>query len=345
MTVGTLRHDVRDCIGRGLRFLLDGRSADGWWWDYDLRGPSNAWITAYVGCVLAELPDERARAAAYEALETLLPVQTEAGGWSYDHIIAPTDPDTTGWVLRLAAFLGRSGESWTARAWHFISQHVHDDGLVSTYVPDLAASIFALYPMVPAWDGWCSGHDCVTAAVAGLRDLPEHPRLIETLLARQLPTGQWRAYWWEDQELSTAFAVEALAAEPGTAQARAAAARWAAGRIGSDGAVVTRLHPEGSPFATALAARTIAAADGDEYDEARAAATAWLVAAQRPDGSWVRSARLRMPLPWDLDWDNFTDWTYDKVGKECLGTIARDTKGLHTAATVVKTLIGTPERY
>jgi hypothetical protein len=327
----------RDALRHGLDFLLARRDADGRWRDFDLLGPSDDWITAYVAGVLFQLPDDEAVRAAREAMELLIPEQHDNGGWNYSEV-APEDADSTGWVLQLAELVGRSGEPWARRGREFLACHVGDDGLVATYEPGLAKAAFGRYPVVPSWDGWCGGHVCVPAAVAMLADLPQRAQVINGLLNSQLTTGQWPAYWWIDQELSTALAVEALARVPRTREARAAAARWAASRIGPGGAVTTALHPEGSPFATALALRTVVAADAGVGADRVPAAAGWLVRSQHEDGSWTPSARLRMVLPWETDPDSYADWTFDGVGRLCLGTIARDTVGLHTTATVVRAL-------
>ncbi len=337
MTETTADTQADNATRRGIDFLMSRRAEDGRWRDYDLLGPSDDWITAYVASVLVRLSDDAAVRAAHEALDLLIPEQHDNGGWNYSEV-APEDADSTGWVLHLAELLGRSAEPWAVHGRAFLSSHVHDDGLVSTYVPELAKDAFGRYPMVPSWAGWCGGHVCVTAAVAGLADLPERDRVVAGLLDAQRPTGEWPAYWWIDPEMSTALAVESLLSVPGTEPARAAAARWAAGRIGADGAVTNQLHPEGSPFATALALRTVAAGEPGIADPAIRAATGWLESQQRPDGSWTPSARLRMVLPWETDPDSYEDWTFDGVGRLCLGTIARDTFGLHTTATVVRAL-------
>ncbi|MEU4526620.1 prenyltransferase/squalene oxidase repeat-containing protein [Micromonospora ureilytica] len=338
MRQGVVDETVGKAVDGGTAYLLTAQDDDGHWRDYDFLGPSDGWMTAYVGGTLAELDDPTAVSAASRAMDVLLQEQDTNGGWAYN-ALQPHDADSTGWVLMLANSLGRSpDDQWAVRARDFVSQHVRDDGLVSTYTMELAGPVFERFPDIPSWDGWCAAHECVTAAVASVPQLPERQRILDALLAGQRPTGQWRAYWWVDQELTTALACEALSSVADSGPARARAARWAAERIGADGAVHTELHPGGSPFATAWALRVLLAADDPQEQTARDAATRWLTDHQRPDGSWLPSARLRMPFTWESDADAHVDWTLDGVGRKLLGTIARDTFGLHTTATVVRAL-------
>lgn len=82
---------------------------------------------------------------------------------------------------------------------------------------------------------------------------------IPYLLRTQLPDGSWKAYWWQDTVYAVALAVRALimrghekhSAEIGIA------AQWAHRLFGGKDYVSTPEFPAGSPFATALALKTM----------------------------------------------------------------------------------------
>jgi hypothetical protein len=70
--------------------------------------------------------------------------------------------------------------------------------------------------------------------------------------------------------------------------------------VGDDGAVRDEQGTP-SPWATAWCLRTLAlSGDGDAL-KAGARAREWLVGAQGGDGSWPASARMRVPLPGQVD--------------------------------------------
>ena len=118
-----------------------------------------------------------------------------------------------------------------------------------------------------SYAGWCAAHTCVTAAVAVLQ--PEGTSAGH-LLDVQNADGSWSGHWWDDDEYTTARAIEALAARPGAGDAVAQAVAWCVERIGEHGSVRSRAHGGPSPFATALALHGIRAGALAEDREARA---------------------------------------------------------------------------
>jgi hypothetical protein len=163
----------------------------------------------------------------------------------------------------------------------------------------------------------------------------------------QAPDGGWPAYWWQDPEYATALAAEALAGiEPDTGRVARAVA-WGINRLSPQGYVATGDHPGGSPFATAWCLRLLllGRADG-AVREAIAAVTDWLVRQQLPDGSWMSSARLRVPYPDDLDPNQFDRWVYHGAVQ---GSLVFDRQRAFTTATVLHALYrspgGQPDEY
>src|SRR5205807_960568 len=122
------------------------------------------------------------------------------------------------------------------------------NGAVHTYAAHSAAELARFLSMDGSYAGWCGAHTCVTAAVAAL----DHAGPSVTyLLEAQRADGSWSGHWWDDDEYTTARAVEALARRPCARGAVDRAIAWCVKRIGGDGAVHSRAHGGPSPFATA----------------------------------------------------------------------------------------------
>jgi hypothetical protein len=301
---------LRDAVNAAVDRLLAARNQGGLWRDFfDRARPahteqrvtgyaSDEWVTAYVAWALASTGLPRARAAAEEALSLLLSRRDNEAGWGY-HALLPPDADTTTWVLRLAGALGRPGDDRLMAGRRFVQGLVGPTGGVSTYERGAARPLADFLRMEGTYVGWCSPHTCVTAAVAALKLSPE---VDEFVRRAQLPDGRWTGHWWQDDEYTTARAVEALA-EDGRDQERGRmAASWAANRLASDGSAVAAGYGP-SPFATALALHVVARSAPAGENEMRAGqrAIAWLLAEQRADGSWAPSSRLRVPAPDEVD--------------------------------------------
>jgi hypothetical protein len=320
--------------------LLAARNQAGLWRDFFDRGrprdverrvngyASDEWVSAYIGAALAGVP----RADAHDAADhTLARLRSRRGGdptgWGY-HALLPADADTTAWVLRLAAALNREDDDRLADARSFVASLTDATGAVHTYSEDAAGRLAEFLRMDGSYAGWCAAHTCVTAAVAAL--IPGGASA-GYLLDVQNANGSWSGHWWDDDEYTTARALEALAARPGAGDALARGVAWCAGRISADGAVSSRAHGGFSPFATALALQAIrAGARDDDRDAAAAAVRAeqWLCSQQLADGSWTPSARLRVPAPAACDPFELPELTLTYV----------DDDGLFTTATVLAAL-------
>ncbi|MFJ9901064.1 hypothetical protein ACIQPR_47955 [Streptomyces sp. NPDC091280] len=280
------------------------------------------------------------RSAAESAWELLRQARGPSDGWGYGPQV-PGDADITSWVLRLAEALGAEDDPRAEEGYRFVAAHLQEDGGISSYLPQFAAPF--LDRVAPRWDAWYASHACVTTAAAGLRHLPVHERLLARLREIRRPDGSWPAYWWPDREYPTALAAEALTADSpaGDRPEARAAARWAAARIGADGAVRTEWEPEGSAFATAFALRAVLAGERPEDRDTVRRAVSYLVDSQEQEGSWRPSAWCRVPGPMEFDPDARAHWKRGQRGKAALGSVVLDMKALYTTASVVAALART----
>jgi hypothetical protein len=277
--VGVAR-EAPEALSGAIDFLLSQQAHTGRWSDFLLpAGPSDEWVTAFVGVCLLEVPGEQSRRAARRGWEALLRRRPDEPGWGYNRL-TPADADSTAWALRLAAGLGVLEHGRVAAARAFLAGHVSADGGMTTYGERDPVRRYTRLPEDASFAGWQTTHDCVTAAAAPLVG----PEAIEYLDRRQRDAGNWQGYWWDD-EYTTALAADVLPAS------RAAAAGWARTRLTATGAVYG-VDGQPSAWATAWCLRVLG-------HDARAAR--WLLGAQLVDGSWPASARLRVPMPGQVD--------------------------------------------
>ena len=292
----TRRNDnaLPGAVAAAADFLVAARVGAGWWRDFTgdadwVTRWGDEWVTAYVGAALAETSHDAACAAAHEAWRLLVERRQPSAGWGYNRF-EPVDADSTAWGVRLAAAIGQA-DSWPARsARAVLSQHMLSDGGITTYRVTVCPRPKPehLKPPDGSHAGWCqTSHACVTAGAAPIVGEPT----LDYLRKAQSADGNWRGYWWADDEYATALAAEALAGtgRPDDARRVAAAAEWAGAHVGADGAIGN------SPFATALGLRILQLGGGGPGPAQRAAR--WLLDRQETDGGWHASARLQNPRP------------------------------------------------
>jgi hypothetical protein len=281
---------VAPALSRAIDFLLSRQAHTGRWSDFLLpAGPSDEWVTAFVGACLLGAPAEKARRGAGQAWAALLRRRADEPGWGYNRL-TPADADSTAWALRLAAGLGVAEDGRIAAARRFLEGHAAAGGGITTYAERDPIRRSTRLPEDASFAGWQAPHACVTAAAAPLLGAAA----IDYLGRQQGDAGSWQGYWWWDDEYTTALAVEVLPA------ARATSEWWAQTRLGESGAV-HGLDGAPSAWATAWCLRVLGGGTTSGAYEAQARAVGWLLYAQHQDGSWPASARLRVPMPGELD--------------------------------------------
>lgn len=258
---------------------------------------------------------------------------TKSGKWGYNRF-PPGDADSTGWVLQLAHAIGESNSERARQAMQSLAAHKRPDGGICTYESEESIRAFIHASSEIGFEGWCGSHTCVSAAIAAL---PEYRfQLQDYLQLTQQNDGSWLAYWWQDPEYATALAAEAIAACYPDSDCITSAVAWGMNRLSSQGFVATSDNPSGSPFATAWCLRLLTLRGQDTAVQAAIAkATDWLLAQQQPNGSWISSARLLVPLPDDLNPNKFNQWIYHGTIQ---GSLVFDKHCVFTTATVLQAL-------
>ncbi len=328
---------ITPIIKAAIRYLVSARNRRGWWQDFDtLAGPSDEWVTAYVGTALASVPDALALGTARKAWDLLRKRRFWSAGWGYNGWV-PADADSTAWAVMLALALGVRNSIRVRRAHRFLAGHIHQEGGICTFKNDGPIRHFTRLQRHISFRGWCKQHVCVTAAVANLDEFNLHPHMRTYLRRTQSQDGSWPAYWWCDNEYATGLAVEALTKnmQPEDIYHVQRAVQWACGRV-QDGFVSSMIHTSGSPFATAWCLRLLVlATDAQRVRQPLEHALNWILRNQRQDGSWQPSTTLRIPPPDVIEPAEYQSWIINGRGG---GSIVLDNQGIFTTSTVLKAL-------
>ena len=332
---------MKEQIHKAIGFLIKSRNEDHIWSDFLLpTGESDGWVTGYIGCMLAASGDPRALVAAREAWEVHGPKHyfNGHGGWSFNRH-SPEDADSTAWSIRFGLNLGLVGKLRITAAEEFLMTHLQPDGGIATFVLERDVRKFVNARPEEQVSGWMITHPCVTAAAANVPSLND--KLIPFLLRNQLPDGGWEAYWWIDPVYTVSLAVQALIMHGREKYFTEIdnATRWAGQLFGGKDHVSTPVFPEGSPFATALALKTLVMAAGRlERFSPAGPALRWLLSLQKEDGSWEPSALLRVPPVYMNIPENEHEWKNQTTGAR-YGIVAKDRHSLFTTATTLDCLM------
>lgn len=328
-------------MNKAVDSLLATCSPDGYWRDFwTPAGISDAWVTGYVGAVLAASPLQKGYAAALEAWSLLECDRFIDEGWGYGPLV-PVDSDSTAWILLLAERVGRGNDERAQRARSLLKSHMTGGG-VSTYSPAQADALHRFLGLPDEVDlsTWFLPHTCVTTAVAGLSEF--RAELTDYLLNTQQEDGSWACYWWFEPAYASALAAKALTACDGSRALKAIerAVAWARSRTHA-------LSEKPTPFELAWLLR-ILLLDGNCSAEAGQCLDL-LLRLQDQNGAWRGSARLRIPRPDEPHPDRIERWTRwfgaASAPKDTEETLRRtftifslDHRGVFTTATVLAAL-------
>lgn len=325
-------------IAAAVARLLAARDPRGWWRDFELApGCSDEWVTGYVGSALAAggVGSSAPGDGPAFAWQLLRGRQRREGGWGYN-ALTPPDADSTLWALELGVRVGDGGGDAIARGRRWLARHRRPGGGLATYAEDGPIRAFTGLDQSTSFAGWTGAHTCVTAAAARS---PHHRTLLQYLREVQQPGGGWDGYWWCEPAYTTALAAEALSRNPaaGDATRVGAAVAWAVRRLAAaDPAQPSAPLPA---FGTAWCLYLLSVVPepllSDAARLARDQAALSLLAWQRPDGAWPRSAQLRVPPPDVLVPNRFDGWV---EGGRIEGAVVFDQNAIFTSATALLAL-------
>jgi hypothetical protein len=300
---------LQQAMAGGLDFVLRGQHADGRFIDWALPpGASSAWSTAYVGLLVAELPEgdqQRSAAATRAAAHWLQAHPAAGGGWGYNESVG-ADADSSAFALRL---LARTGLPIAAE---------HVDRLLSFQCGDGG---FSTYGSDAGFGAWGQSHADVSAACGMALAMPGSTaaraplqRCLAYVATRRGPDGLWPSFWWRSPWYATHAALSLLKA------AGVLPRPLEASCIRGDDKPL-------NPFEWALALECSLLATPRLVVQARTMLAA-LLAVQQADGGWpsapvLRLARRDCAVPWAV-----ADG----------GPLFADTQRLFTTATVLRAL-------
>jgi squalene cyclase len=309
---GGLRHRAQRAIDKAIAFLIRAQEPSGIWLDYAFPiGPSDEWVTSYVGFCLAEAApdDRRVSNAIAKAAEWLVADLRTRHGAGYNWL-CPADSDSTGWAV---LFLRASGHKVEERLYELLLQRQNPDGGFATYDSDL------LQP----GHSWASSHPEVTPVA--LRALltrfdDRNPAVcagFDYVIKRARVNDLWPSFWWTNPVYSTCMNVTLLADAHLSRE------------LQSTGRAVDALPECSDPFSIALLAEIGLSIDGQNGGAQLERRLRALCELQARDGSWPSSAILRLthsdcPQPWRRDGD--------------VGDLYPDVNRLITSSTVLRSL-------
>lgn len=200
MQEATAASAIEGAIGSCLNFLLDARSNEGCWSEWDLPpGRSSTWTTAYIGLQMRALAaplNSRAAPALRSAVRWLKQNELGSGGWGYSDLTGCDADSTANAVL----FLRRSGQSPPAATYLRLLRFQQADGGFSTFGADEGLG------------SWGTTHVDVSA-VAGLAVRPIQQafnRAVAYVLRGRTADGLWNSFWWSSPLYATRASVSLL---------------------------------------------------------------------------------------------------------------------------------------
>ncbi len=301
--------DLAMAIASAADYLVAHQSPAGQWLDFHLpTGPSDAWVTAFVGLALARLPApfrEGVLPAVQRASAWCESVISPDGGWGYNAFTG-SDADSTAHAI---LFRRSVGLPVPPASYGLLQSFQKRDGGFATYRLDDAAH------------SWGNSHPDVTpvALEALLTHLPRsHPAIRagrRYVISIQAGEGNWPSFWWNTFLYGTWVNLRLLA-ETG----------WRFDRQQCVASLLS-LAPPADAFGLALYSACLNMLGSSDASASlrMAQSVAEILRMQRSDGSWPARPMLRL-----TDRTCATPWA-----ETVSGDLYADERSLFTTSTVL----------
>src|ERR1035437_778428 len=344
--MGPPKIDIPTSVRRATEFLLSRQDPTGYWLDFctPKAGWGRDWPTGYiialVGSALPEVVLET-------AISALLDCRRPDAGWAYNGIF-PSDCDSTAICVIALLASGACSRQELASSLKFLLRHQDPltGGFRAFIDRDALQEYGARMGYKPSlFEGWCKPCVSVTAValralgLLGLEGHATHKKGLDFLEHEYSGERGWSCYWWAGEFYPTYQVLELLlrgSRKPSLTDNLANALCQIVDRFSAlqtaDGCWLNTVTARPCVFSTAMAMRCLQLVDQHAAHEVVFAGAAWLLAHQKTDGGWARSAVLRIPFPDAVNPENVV---HCRAGLDGLN---EDANRLFSTATVLAAL-------
>lgn len=315
-------NNLSNAIKHSLQFLFKRRNEKNRWSDFmTTAGKGEAWITAYVICMLGEFSDNRSKLI--EIIREL-----EKNGGQYNDRVIP-DGDSLNFLVMALTLVNDKNNSIDTKKWLY---YKHDSGGFSTYRGNAISKVLHIDSDSDV-SGWTIEHNCVTAValwVAQKLGMNNIINEVESFLTNQVrKDGSIASYWWTEDIYANAFCV--------MAGMRGNVLNYIIKMRQDEGCWYNMGEP--SVFYTALAIKALECVTINDhvsdYVPFIKESINWLLKHQFEDGSWQSENLLRIPAPNVHAPEDIKQWKFSSFG---VNVITDDYERVFTTALVYNVL-------
>jgi len=320
-----LENTVPKATNLSLAYLKNQQESNGLLSDFlTTAGFGTIWVSAYVGCMLAE------QGLGKNITTALSEYFTNHQHASFNENIF-MDGDSANFLSLYSALVGihYDHSNWLS---------FEHEGSWRTYTDANGLRKLLHLSEHHNVNGWIKEKNCVSAAAGYALKSTSHlneayTRTSNHLMNTQQADGSWKSYWWSSDIYATSYAVRALSSE-GFNQKKLGCAWIMSKKETGQNYWTNPATDKPSAFYTALALRSLMEFK-ESYNVEISAGINWLLSEQFEDGRWASDYILRIPDPDVVDPEEVNEWKHGSFGT---GVIVDDHNSIFTTATVLNLL-------